>query len=327
MPRWFTRTLKGVGWLLLILLVVGGAIWGYWGYSPVPDEPALSGVIHSEQMEWDGRERRFIEYIPAGLSPGAPLIVVLHGSVMNGGSMRIAAGYGFDQLADRHRFAVVYPSGYLGHWNDCRNKAKFAAKREQIDDSGFLLALIDRMVQQYQLDPARVFLVGYSNGGHMAFRLGIEAPGRIAGIAVAAASVPEQPDSSCDYSGPTPRVMLVNGTADNWNPYQGGDTSGFGVHSRGNVLSAVASAEHFARRNGAQVTMPPQVLPHVNDNDDTVVTLQQWLRDGAPYVALYSIEGGGHVFPQPVYRFPRMYGLTSDDLNLPQAAVAFFGVQ
>lgn len=327
MPRWFTRTLKGVGWMLLIVLFVGGAIWGYWGYSPIPDEPVLSSEAQSGQLEWGGRERRFIEYIPANLPADAPLIVVLHGSVMNGGSMRIAAGYGFDLLADQQRFAVVYPSGYLGHWNDCRNKAQFAAKREQIDDSGFLLALIDRMVRQYQLDPARVFLVGYSNGGHMAFRLGIEAPDRIAGIAVAAASVPEPQDSSCDYSSRTPRVMLVNGTDDNWNPYEGGDTSGFGVHSRGNVLSAVASAEHFAQRNGVQRKAAVQTLPHLNEDDDTVVTLQQWLRDNRAYVALYSVEGGGHVFPQPVYRFPRMYGMTSGDLNLPEAAVEFFGLQ
>lgn len=326
MPRWFIRTLKGVGWLLLIFLVLGGAIWGYWGYSPVPDEPPLRGVVHSGQMEWDGRERRFIEYIPAGLPAGAALIVVLHGALMNGSSMRIAAGYGFDLLADQQRFAVVYPSGYLGHWNDCRNKAQFAAKREQIDDRGFLLALIDRMVQQYQLDPARVYVVGYSNGGHMAFRLGIEAPDRIAGIAVAAASVPEPQDTSCDYASPTPRVMLVNGTADGWNPYGGGDTGGFGMHSRGHVLSAVASAEHFARRNGAHARTTPQILPHLNEDDDTRVILQQWQLDGAPYVALYSIEGGGHVFPQPGYRFPRMYGRTSGDLNLPLVAVTFFGL-
>jgi len=327
MPRWIARTLKGVGWCLLGLLVIGCAVWGYWGYSPVPDEPALSGVAQSELLEWEGLERRFVEYIPANLPAGAPLLLVLHGSVMNGGVMRIAAGYEFDRLADEKGFAVVYPTGYLGHWNDCRNKAQFAAKREQIDDSGFLLALIDRMVQRYQLDPARVFLVGYSNGGHMAFRLGIEAPDRIAAIAVAAASVPEPQDSSCDYDGPTPRVMLVNGTEDNWNPYEGGDTSGFGVHSRGNVISAVASAEHFARRNGAVASAQVEQLPRVNRKDRTRVTLRQWLRDDAPYVALYSIEGGGHVFPQPVYRFPRMYGLTSDDLNLPQAAVAFFGLQ
>jgi polyhydroxybutyrate depolymerase len=42
---------------------------------------------------------------------------------------------------------------------------------------------------------SRVFVFGYSGGGHMAFRLAQEAPGRIAAIAVVAASIPA-PDNA-----------------------------------------------------------------------------------------------------------------------------------
>ena len=314
----------GLGLLLLLVVVVGG--WVYWGYSPIPAEPELAAELQKRALIWGERERSYFEYIPPGLPDGAPLIVVLHGSVMNGGMMRIASGYRFDELADRKHFAVVYPSGYRGHWNDCRTKANFSAKREQVDDVGFLSALVDRMVEQHHIDPARVYLVGYSNGGHMAFRLGIEAQPKFAGMATAAASLPVQEDSSCNPDSPTPPLLQVNGTADMWNPYEGGEVGLPGVVRRGRVHGALASAQTFAVRNGAVPDCIAENLPELVPDDDTRVTRHNCLRDGKPYVVLYSIEGGGHVFPQPVYRFPRMYGRTSQEFNLPDAAVEFFGL-
>jgi hypothetical protein len=44
--------------------------------------------------------------------------------------------------------------------------------------------------------------------------------------------------------------MLINGTSDPINPYQGGIVTLFGFASRGTVMSSVASAQNFATRNG-----------------------------------------------------------------------------
>ncbi len=50
---------------------------------------------------------RMLTHVPAGLKPGAPLVVVLHGC------SQTAAGYdagtGWSTLADRHGFAVLLP--------------------------------------------------------------------------------------------------------------------------------------------------------------------------------------------------------------------------
>lgn len=169
MRKCLARMAKIAGLGLLLIVLVLGAAWIYWGYSAVPDAPALSAKARTVTLLWNDREREYVEFIPANLPVKAPLIMVLHGSAMNGGMMRIASGYEFDRLADERGFAVVYPHGFMGHWNDCRNKAIFAAKRENVDDMGFLQALIDQMMQEHDIDPSRVFLVGYSNGGHMAF--------------------------------------------------------------------------------------------------------------------------------------------------------------
>lgn len=326
MRRQLARLAKILGLGLVVVMVIALVAWIYWGYSPIPSAPVLSSVLQPETLEWADLERHYLTYVPRDLGPGAPLVIVLHGSNMNGSMMRIASGYEFDRLADSKRFAVVYPSGFKGHWNDCRSKATFAAKQENIDDVGFLLALITRMVERYAIDPQRVFLVGFSNGAHMAFRLALETPRSVTAIATAGASLPVAEDSSCPAQGPTPRVMLVNGTLDGWNPYDGGEAGIPFLARRGRVLSAVDSVRVFAARNGVRTECTVELMPDRFRRDGTRVIRHHCDRDGEPFVLFYSIEGGGHVFPQPVYRFPRLYGRTSREFNLPVAAVEFFGL-
>ena len=105
-----------------------------------------------------------------------------------------------------------------------RKHATFPAKRENIDDMSFIRAVIGRVGEEQDVDEKRVYVFGYSNGGHMAFRLAMEAPDEIAAIASVAASLPTPDASSCPQQGRTSRVMLINGTSDPINPYQGGNS-------------------------------------------------------------------------------------------------------
>ncbi|MGW3419846.1 PHB depolymerase family esterase [Streptomyces phaeochromogenes] len=57
-------------------------------------------------------EKSYRAFVPEGLPPGSPLLFVLHGSQQNGKVIRRATGYGFDRLAERRGFAVVYPDGH-----------------------------------------------------------------------------------------------------------------------------------------------------------------------------------------------------------------------
>jgi polyhydroxybutyrate depolymerase len=177
------------------------------------------------------RKRSYLAYVPANLPPRSALIVVLHGSGMDGKRMRECTGYEFDRLADERGFAVLYPDGYRHNWNDCRKNAAFPAKRENIDDMSFVRALIGRCKAEQAIDDKRVYAFGYSNGGHMAFRLAMEAPEAIAAVTAVAASLPSPDASSCPQQGRTSRVMLVNGTDDPVSPYQGGVVRLFGLAS------------------------------------------------------------------------------------------------
>jgi polyhydroxybutyrate depolymerase len=95
-----------------------------------------------------------------------------------------------------------------------RKNATFPAKRENIDDMSFMRALVARMMFEHAIDQKLVYVFGYSNGGHMAFRLAMEAPAEIAAIASVAASLPTPDASLCPQRGRTSRAMLINGTAD-----------------------------------------------------------------------------------------------------------------
>jgi polyhydroxybutyrate depolymerase len=117
-------------------------------------------------MRVGDRERSYLAYVPARLPSGAALVIVLHGSGMDGAKMRAWTGYEFDHMADQQGFVVLYPDGHKHNWNDCRKNATFPAKMQNIDDMGFIRALIDRVKAEHAINPKRVYAFGYSNGGH-----------------------------------------------------------------------------------------------------------------------------------------------------------------
>ena len=72
---------------------------------------------------FDGIERTYHLYIPDSYSPGkpVPLLIVLHGGGGTGRDMEFKTTHeGFDRLADKENFIVVYPDASKRHWNDGR---------------------------------------------------------------------------------------------------------------------------------------------------------------------------------------------------------------
>jgi len=164
--------------LALVVVALAGGAYAYLVYSPKPQMPSLSSKIEHATMTVGNRKRSYLAYVPARLPSGAALVIVLHGSGRDGAKMRAWTGYEFDRMAAQQGFVVLYKH----NWNDCRKNATFPAKVENIDDMGFIRALIDRVTAAHAINPKRVYAFGYSNGGHMAFRLAIEAPSEVAAI-------------------------------------------------------------------------------------------------------------------------------------------------
>ena len=311
-------TLLALGGLLLL----GASAYRYYVYAPAPREPALRAVIQRATIQMGRRNRSYWAYVPTR----QPTALVLHGSGSDGAQMRQWTGCEFDELTDRLGLIILYPDGYRGNWNDCRRDATFPAKKENIDDVGFMRALVAHYQAAYPLGPPQVFAFDYSNDGQLAFRLAIEEPRLVSAVAAAGANLPTPGACACALEGPTARVLLVSGTQDPISPYGGGEVTLFGLSSRGTVISAAATAAEFARRNGAGDIPTVAQLPHQRPDDPTSVECRTWHQGPTPLVALYSVRGGGHVVPQPRFRFGRLLGRTTGDLDMPVAALEFFGL-
>ena len=143
----------------------------------------------------EGRDRNYFLHLPPRYDGKTllPLVVVLHGG--GGGVQGTGAGMqpgavmltGMSLKADEENFIVVYPSGTgilrdkLLTWNS-GNCCGYALKHN-VNDVGFIAALLDKLEQEIAIDPRRVLVTGISNGGMMAYRIGCELSDRIAVIA------------------------------------------------------------------------------------------------------------------------------------------------
>lgn len=305
------------------ILAVMAAGWWFLS-SDVIDPPALPGERLSGSLAVDGLQRNWRAYVPDSLEPGAPLLILLHGSRGDGRDMQVATFYGFEVLAEREGLIVAYPDGIERHWNDCRASASYAANTRNIDDVGFLKRLVAQLVSRYDADPARVYVAGMSNGGHMAYRMALEAPETVAGIAAYVANLPVRDNLDCEPRGQALPVLIVNGTEDPVNPYEGGLVELFGDASRGSVLSARDSAAYWADLAGYSSEGQQSDWEDRVAGDDTTVSTLQWVGPGRPSVALVTVHGGGHTMPDPVFRLPRLLGRTSHELDTAALTWQFF---
>ncbi|HJQ58280.1 MAG TPA: PHB depolymerase family esterase [Vineibacter sp.] len=187
---------------------------------------ALAGEMRTLRL--GAVERTYYEHVPAGLKPGAPLVIMLHGA---GGSGAFAVQrYRWQAKADAEGFVVVgpdatpafadRPASFASNpraWND--GSGRGTPHIRDSDDVGFIAALIDEQARRHGVDRARVYATGFSSGAGMTQRLGQELTGRIAAVAPVAgimiALVPSLPR-------PMP-VLYVSGDQDPLNPVEGGE--------------------------------------------------------------------------------------------------------
>lgn len=291
---------------LLGLVAVCAALFGYFIYSADPELPQLSGTVTKTSIEVDGLKRTYRTYVPKGLTKGAPLVMVMHGSGQNGAQIRIETGYGFERLADQFDFAVVYPSSSSFDWNDCSKVGNFSVNGREVDDVKFLKVLTDKLITEIGVDSERVFATGVSSGGFMAIRLALEAPEKFRAVAAVSANLPTAENFKCKPSGQGTSVMLMNGTEDPLVPFDGGETSLFGLFYKGGMVkSARESAEYFAERN--KIAAKPMMNP-ASVSAEGKVEHALWRNDTNLEVELVTIVGGGHGLPQPYWRRPRLLG-------------------
>lgn len=298
-----------------VLLLIAATAYGL--ITSSVDKPVLFGQMSEVSKSFEDHRRSYSLYTPVTVSDPNTLVFVLHGSIGNGEKIRERTQFGFDLLADQHGFRVVYPNGFENHWNDCRTSAEYEANKQNINDVGFLQSIATDLSIDKQT-PSNIFVTGFSNGGHLAFRLAQEHPDWVSAIAAIAANMPTKDNNSCEQQDETVPAMIMNGTDDPINPYQGGKVSLFGLGDRGKAMSTKDSLSHLAKQPNALKALPPEDTRTIGN-----VSIEHWIVNDRPFQAV-TINRGGHTIPGSHGTMPRLLGQTNHDIEASSVIWEFF---
>jgi len=130
-----------------------------------------------------------------------PVLVVLHGRGL--GPADMARISGFPPVVKQA--VIVYPEGLGNSWN--AGACCATAHALGVDDVKFLSAVVKSVLSTQRVtSAASVFLVGYSNGGRMAYQMACQRPG----LFKAVAAVEAVPVASCNQRATVPFLVVAS---------------------------------------------------------------------------------------------------------------------
>lgn len=201
--------------------------------TPTASPPADAGAVappgvlddpRRETLQVAGRERSFLYHAPDDLDPSvpAPVLIVAHDVGQTAADMAMITGY--DAIADREGFVVLYPEGQgSAPWNAgsevCPSDSSTAAgamgslASAGDDDAAFLDAMLAFVADDRRVDSAHVFVSGFGAGAALAHELACR---RSDIRAIAAHSGGARALEGC-AAAPRP-VLVLHGTRDDVMP-------------------------------------------------------------------------------------------------------------
>jgi polyhydroxybutyrate depolymerase len=279
--------------LLGVLLALSGCS------TPARTQTGFRDGTSLHTMAFGGLDRTYRVYQPAGLAAAAPLVVMMHG--VSGSGEQAENSYGWDPLADSAKFVVAYPDGVGRAWNGhgcCGRPA-----RENIDDVGFITAMVGQISAALAIDKSRVYATGMSNGGIMSYALACNS-----GIFAAIGPDSATQLDACAAPHPT-SVIHIHGTADRLVPYDGGKGTSF--------VNGPSIPDDNAFWRNVDRCGPPDIA-----TNGPVTTSTAACADNRS-VVLITIDGGRHQWPGGTTALERA-DPTSDTLNATQTIWQFF---
>jgi len=197
----WSRWLAGVAGLAIVVPAVNGTA-------------AEAGALRetTRTITVGGRARTWLSITSrTKLAATAPILVVLSGISASAGTE--AGRDGLAQFTANGGAMLVYPYGVGESWN--AGGCCGTAAREHVNDVAFLQALV-ATVDPGHLRP--VYLIGYSNGGRLTYRLACTDPALFDGLAV----VKAMPEPGCVVTQPV-ILMQIDSTDDTAVPLRPGD--------------------------------------------------------------------------------------------------------
>lgn len=255
----------------------------------------------------DGLTRTYSYYLPANFNQSKlyPLVFNLHGYGSNGDQQEF---YGdFRKIADTAGFILVHPNGTVFPQTTQQFWNVGLVGNSNVDDVGFIHAIIDTLSKVYSIDPDRIFSTGMSNGGFMSYHLACVS-NRFAAIASVTGSMTLLTQALCKNAQPIP-VMEIHGDADAVVNYNG--TTG--------VLGIPEVLDFWIQKNGLdKQKLIKSSVPDINKTDGA--TAELYIYPGTNEVQHYKIINGAHTWPGS----PFVIGTTCQDINASLEIWKFF---
>lgn len=186
-----------------------------------------AGTTRTYTLRHGGLDRRVIVHLPRSLAPDrpAPLLFAFHGGGGHAERMADDARFGLIRASEAQGAILVVPNGtgprgaMLATWNagQCCGRAR----DQDVDDVGFVRALLATLRAQRSVDATRVYATGMSNGGMFTHRLACDAADLFRAIASVAG-----PDETlrCDPARPV-AVLQIQARDDLHVPPAGGPST------------------------------------------------------------------------------------------------------
>lgn len=168
----------------------------------------------------NGVTRQYRVIIPTNIPPAPSLVLYLHGA---SGGMWEGENFGWTTKSSKMGFIIAYPQALpnlngITSWNLYFNNS-FGSTPP--DDVGFIKAVILALESAVAVDSRKVFVTGYSLGGFMTNRIGVELGDMVAAIAPVAAELWESTGGTIPSEKAPVSVLAFNGDADTSVPYCG----------------------------------------------------------------------------------------------------------
>lgn len=187
----------------------------------------------SQSITVDGRKRTYSVTVPPEASEGTrlPLIFAFHGKDETSDVLR-----DYSNL-DRARAYVVYMDGIDKAWAP----APYATTTSE-EDLTFVDEVRKKMIAEFNIDTARVFATGLSNGGGFAAYVGCQRPTGFTAVSTVSAAYYWKVSDNCSV---IPMKLLdIHGTNDSVISYEGGSRHDTAYSSIPQILDDAARRNH-----------------------------------------------------------------------------------
>ncbi len=248
------------------------------------DRSPIDGIRPSSIIH-EGGSREYQLYIPPGYNGTDPLPVVFnfHGFDDDAYEYLLSADMRSIASVESNPFFLVYPQAGYCDGGLAWNPSELGGDNKcDLNDIGFIEALIDSLSMEFKIDSSKIYACGYSNGGMMAMGLGMKKSDRFAAVGSVSGTM-------LDFESPSRPVstIIVHGTYDGVLPYAGNSF----------YTSVQSQVDFWVNFNNTDSI--PLVSSETSPSGITTQHYRYLQGDNDVAVEHYKILEGGHVWNMP----------------------------